>query len=134
MVCERRKEVFPVLFHGTVTVYSSTLGRYNKVIISTDGANRVVTDCKNVKNEALGGIYRELATLVGIDNTLKIHANYRGQQVTFPVELYSKEYIATQIAREYDGRNVKQLATKFGYSEKWIRKIVRENADAKRND
>lgn len=93
-----------------------------------------MTDCKNVKNEALGGIYRELATLVGIDNTLKIHANYRGQQVTFPVELYSKEYIATQIAREYDGRNVKQLATKFGYSEKWIRKIVRENADTKRND
>lgn len=128
------KELFLVSFHGAVTVYTSTHGRYNKVIISTDGANRVVTDCKDVKNEALGGIYRELATLVGIDNTLKIHANYRGQQVTFPVELYSKAYIAAQIAREYDGKNIKQLATKFGYSEKWIRKILKEYADGRTND
>ncbi|MGN0635303.1 MAG: Mor transcription activator family protein [Acutalibacteraceae bacterium] len=127
------REVFPVLFRVTAPVYIFADDMYNEVNLSMDGANRVVTDCKNVRDEALGGIYRELATLVGVENTLKIYETYRGQQVTFPVTLYSRVYLAEQIVREYDGRNVKQLATTFGYSEKWIRKIVKENADAKTN-
>ena len=27
---------------------------------------------------------------------------------------------------ENEGKNIKQLATKFGYSEKWIRKIIKQ--------
>ena len=45
------------------------------------------------------------------------------------MELFSKEFIALQIVNEYDGYNVKQLATKFGYSEKWIRKILKDHID-----
>ncbi len=84
---------------------------------------------KNIKGESLNGVYNELAGLLGIDAAMKIHASYRGQQITFPVELFSKEFLIRQIVCEYDGHNVKQLATKFGYSEKWIRKIIKENSD-----
>jgi len=28
---------------------------------------------------------------------------------------------------EYDGKNIRQLATKYGYSEKWIRKMIKEH-------
>ena len=93
------------------------------------GANRVMLDIKNIKGEYLNGVYSELANLLGIDVVLKIHASYRGQQVTFPVELFSKEFIAMQIVREYNGHNVKQLATKYEYTERTIRKILKDHID-----
>ena len=93
------------------------------------GANRVMLETENIKGEYLNGVYNELANLLGIDVVLKIHASYRGQQVTFPVELFSKEFIAMQIVREYNGHNVKQLATKYEYTERTIRKILKEHID-----
>lgn len=85
--------------------------------------------CENLRCEYLNGAYNDFANLLGIDAVLKIHSMYRGQQITFPVELFSKEFIAKQIVCEYDGYNIKQLATKFGYSEKWIRKILKDHID-----
>ena len=85
--------------------------------------------CQNLKCEYLNSIYNELANLLGIDAVLKIHSMYRGQQITFPVELFSKEFIAKQIVCEYNGYNLKQSAPQFGYSEKWIRKILKDHVD-----
>ncbi|MCM1061220.1 MAG: Mor transcription activator family protein [Eubacterium sp.] len=82
-----------------------------------------------IKGEYLSGIYSEIATLLGIDAALKLHANYKGQQVFFPMELFSKDFIKSQIIEEYNGYNVKQLATKYGYTEKWVRKILKEHID-----
>ena len=83
-------------------------------------------DPSKLKCENLNGVYNDIANLLGIETALKLHAAYRGQQITFPVRIYTKEYIASKIVDEYNGSNVKQLATKFGYSEKWIRKILKE--------
>ena len=82
-----------------------------------------------LKCEYLNGVYNDIANLLGIDAALKIHAAYRGQQITFPVRFFTKDYIAAQIVNEYNGHNAKQLATKFGYSEKWIRKILKDHID-----
>lgn len=90
-------------------------------------------DLSKIKCEYLNGIYNDLAGLLGIDAVLKTHSAYRGQQITFPV-VFSKEFIALQIVNEYGGYNVKQLATKFGYSEKWIRKILKDHIDKTKND
>lgn len=79
--------------------------------------------------EYLNGIYKKIADLIGIDNAKLIFREYRGQQVTFPVEFYSKQYIYSRIIEEYDGTNTKQLATKYGYSERTVRRIVKENID-----
>lgn len=81
-----------------------------------------------VDNRFLNGIYKDLAALVGEENAKNIYNEYRGQQITFPVEFYSKEYIYTQIFSEYNGGNLKQLATKYGYSERTIRRILKESA------
>ncbi|MCI9146500.1 MAG: Mor transcription activator family protein [Eubacterium sp.] len=86
-------------------------------------------DPSKLKCEYLNGAYNDIANLLGMDAVLKLHAAYRGQQITFPVHLFTKEFIAAQIVNEYDGYNVKQLATKFGYSEKWIRKILKDHID-----
>lgn len=82
-----------------------------------------------LKCEYLNGAYSELASLIGIDAVLKIHSKYRGTQMSFPVELFSREFIAMQIVDEYNGHNVRELATKYGYTEKWIRKILKDNID-----
>lgn len=87
-------------------------------------------DASNIKCEYLNGAYSELANLLGIEAVLKIHSAYRGQQITFPVHLFSKEFLKKQIVDEYNGYNIKQLATKYGYSEKWIRKILKEHVDS----
>lgn len=86
-------------------------------------------DPSKIKGEYLNGAYNELANLLGIEAVLKIYNAYRGQQLTLPVQLFSKEFIIRQIVEEYNGYNIKQLATKFGYSEKWIRKILKDHID-----
>lgn len=88
-------------------------------------------DPKSIKGEYLNSAYSELANLIGIDAVLKIHSTYRGQQVFFPVDLFSREFIRTQIINEYNGYNVKHLALKYGYTEKWIKKILKENKNVK---
>lgn len=91
-------------------------------------------DVSNIKCEYLNGAYSELANLLGIEAVLKIHSAYRGQQITFPVQLFSKEFLKKQIVNEYNGYNIKQLATKYGYSEKWVRQILKEHIDKQKSD
>lgn len=91
-------------------------------------------DVSNIKCEYLNGAYSELANLLGIEAVLKIHSAYRGQQITFPVQLFSKEFLKKQIVGEYNGYNIKQLATKYGYSEKWVRQILKEHIDKQKSD
>ena len=91
-------------------------------------------DVSNIKCEYLNGAYSELANLSGIEAVLKIHSAYRGQQITFPVQLFSKEFLKKQIVDEYNGYNIKQLATKYGYSEKWVRQILKEHIDKQKSD
>ena len=91
-------------------------------------------DVSNIKCEYLNGAYSELANLLGIEAVLKIHSAYRGQQITFPVQLFSKAFLKKQIVDEYNGYNIKQLATKYGYSEKWVRQILKEHIDKQKSD
>lgn len=86
---------------------------------------------EDIKPGDLVGVYRELAEEIGIQAALRVHAIFRGQQITFPVSLFKPEFLAHMIVERYDGHNAKQLATEFGYSEKWIRKIIRESKQSK---
>ncbi len=79
-----------------------------------------------IESENRCGVYRDIANLLDVEAAIKIHSAYRGTQVTFPVNLVTKDFIAEQIIREYDGTNIKKLASEYGYSEKWVRKIIKE--------
>ena len=79
---------------------------------------------QNLTPESLNEVYAELIDLIGMDNMLIIYTHYKGQQITYPVKLWSKDYIVKQIRNEYNGHNVGELATKYGYSDRWVRKIV----------
>lgn len=86
-------------------------------------------DPKEIESEYLNGVYNEIATLLGVEAALVLHSTFRGQQINFPVNFFTGEFIGEQIKKEYDGHNVKQLATKYGYSEKWVRKLVKEKKE-----
>lgn len=91
----------------------------------------IAIDKNKIKGEYLNGAYSELAGLLGIDAVLSLHSKYRGTQIFFPVELFSREFIMNQIVEEYDGHNIRELATKYGYTEKWVRKILKDHIDNK---
>lgn len=82
-----------------------------------------------IESEYLNGVYNEIANTLGIEAAITIYSTYRGQQITFPVNFFTTEFIASRIVAEYDGKNIRQLATKYGYSEKWIRKMIKEHKD-----
>lgn len=86
---------------------------------------------KNLEEKALNAVYRELTELVGYENMQKIYVEFRGQQITFPVEMYSREYIHKMIRKEYNGKNVNELAQKYGYNERSIRRII-NSADSQK--
>lgn len=71
-------------------------------------------------------IYEEISEEFGFDVAIKMYQIYKGMQITFPTRLFNPEYVKRQIPIEYDGTNIKQLAKKYGYSEKTIRRMVKE--------
>ena len=78
--------------------------------------------------ELLNSVYKEISERLGMDTAMDIYQLFKGQQVSFPMRFFSAECIRRNIAEEYDGTNIKSLAVKYGYSEKTVRRIVRESS------
>ncbi len=74
--------------------------------------------------EDLNGFYRELADEFDLETVIKIHELYSGIQITFPQNLVSKESLHRRVIEEYNGNNARQLAKKYGYTERWVKKII----------
>ena len=82
----------------------------------------------NFMGDDFGGlneVYREIADEIGIEKTIAIFNLFHGTQISFPNRLFSKEYTHQAILKEYDGKNVPQLAQKYNYSERTIWRIVK---------
>lgn len=75
---------------------------------------------------ALNDVYREIAELIGYDDALILYTYFKGQQITFPIKLFNSEYINKCIKEQYDGTNAKKLARTYGYSERWIKELVKK--------
>lgn len=79
---------------------------------------------ENLKAEDLNGIYKDIAENMGVEIAKIFYIHYKGLQFTFPVRFLSKEYVKNKIKNEYDGNNIKLLAKKYQYSERWIREVI----------
>lgn len=49
--------------------------------------------------------------------------------MNFPIRLVSSKAIREIINFEYDGNNLQQLARKYGYSDRQIRRLLKEKED-----
>ncbi len=76
------------------------------------------------------GIYSEMAELIGVENTKKLYEHFKGQQVSFPVRLYTKDFIIQQV-NSCDSESIKSQATKYGYSERHLRQILKDDGHIK---
>ena len=77
--------------------------------------------------QLFNSVYKDMAEAFGIDVAIQIYQMYKGTQISFPTRLFNPEYVKKQIPVEYNGTNIKRLAKKYGYSEKTIRRMIKEN-------
>ena len=79
--------------------------------------------------ELLNTVYREISEKLGMDTAMEIYQMFKGQQINFPVRFFNPTRIQHIIVKEYDGTNVRTLAIKYNYSEKTIRRIIKDSVE-----
>ena len=77
--------------------------------------------------ELLNAVYKEVSEKLGMDTAMEIYRMFKGQQISFPMRFFNPERIQKIIIQEYNGSNIKTLAIKYGYSEKTVRRIIRDS-------
>ena len=84
---------------------------------------------ENNEAELFNEVYREISAQLGLDVAITIYQMYKGQQITFPVHLFNSRRIQQSIIREYDGTNIRALAKKYDYSEKTVRRMIKDSLE-----
>lgn len=79
------------------------------------------------KSELLNAVYKEIGEKLGMDTAMSIYQMFKGQQINFPVRFFNPAKIQQLVLQEYDGTNIRTLAIKYNYSEKTIRRIIKES-------
>ena len=77
--------------------------------------------------ELLNTIYKEISEKMGMDAAMDIYQLFKGQQICFPIRFFNPARIQKCIVQEYDGSNIRTLAIKYNYSEKTVRRIIKES-------
>lgn len=81
------------------------------------------------ESEKLNSVYMEISNQLGENVAKAIFEMFKGQQICFPTRFYAKEFVYLKIREEYDGTNIRNLARKYGYSEKTVRRILKEEKE-----
>ena len=79
--------------------------------------------------ELLNSVYKEISEKLGMDTAMEIYRMFKGQQISFPIRFFNSVKIHQIIVQQYDGTNVRMLAVKYGYSEKTIRRIIKDSLE-----
>ncbi len=84
-----------------------------------------------IENEAdlFNDAYKEIANILGLDAAIRIYQMYKGQQITFPIHLFNAKRIQRSVIKEFDGTNIRDLAKKYGYSEKTVRRMIKDSLE-----
>lgn len=78
--------------------------------------------------------YYTIAQELGIEVAFAIAKLFGGAQIYFPtLEKHCNIKLRDSIIEEFDGYNFRELSQKYGYTERWIREIVKENVKKERN-
>lgn len=99
------------------------------------GQNKMLEYCQEVgllnENdiELLNSTYKEINDEFGIDTAMRLYQMYKGTQVNFPMRFLNPKLVKKRIVEEFDGTNLKQLAVKYSYSEKTLRRIIQESVE-----
>ena len=81
----------------------------------------------NITISDLSGIYKDIAEVIGIEATILLHSNFKGQQITLPQKLYTRSYIISQVSNNPTVENLKRVANQYGYTESRLSQLIKEN-------
>ena len=117
------------LFRGV-----NSMDKRNDIEIRLEKSNLVefsqeVMQMAEKDSELLNTVYREISEKLGMDMAMEIYQMFKGQQINFPVRFFNPERIQQIIVKEYDGTNIRTLAIKYNYSEKTIRRIIKDSLE-----
>ena len=83
-------------------------------------------------SELLNSVYKEISEKLGMNTAMTIYQMFKGQQISFPTRFFNPAMIQQAIIQEYDGKNVRMLAVKYNYSEKTVRRIIKNSLEEDR--
>ncbi len=95
-------------------------------IIITMGGVVLIENIDELNPDCLNDVYKDFANYLGMEMALKLYQHYKGLQITFPQRFLSRDYVRKQVLVEHDGTNSKELARKYGYTERVIRDWLTE--------
>ena len=76
--------------------------------------------------EAFCPHYREIAEVIGVEATIKLHGAFNGRRVLCVKHLYDIEYVVKLAVVNKDTKYIERLVYETGYSYDWIKKKVRD--------
>lgn len=79
--------------------------------------------------ELLNTVYKEISEKLGMNTAMTIYQMFKGQQISFPTRFFNPTMIQQVIIQEYDGTNVRMLAIMYNYSEKTVRRIIKDSVE-----
>ena len=91
--------------------------------------SKEVMEMAEQDSELLNTVYREISEKLGMDTAMEIYQLFKGQQINFPVRFFNPARIQQIIVKEYDGTNIRTLAVKYNYSEKTVRRIIKDSLE-----
>ena len=65
-------------------------------------------DTKDIQPTDFVSIYKDIAEVIGIEATMKLHDNFQGQQLVLPKKLYTKDFIVKSIKQKADGLGISE--------------------------
>lgn len=69
--------------------------------------------------------HKKLANSIGMDNFIKLVGKFGGGYINIPKQQSIVKTLAySRIRKEYDGKNIKDLAVKYDVSERTVYKII----------
>jgi len=99
----------------------------NGILLENSVLVKYSQEVMNVDKQLFNSVYKDIAEAFGMDVAIQFYQMYKGMQISFPTRLFNPDYVRTQIPIEYDGTNIKQLAKKYGYSEKTVRRMIKQS-------
>lgn len=81
-------------------------------------------DNKEMKPEGFMQVYKDIADIIGPELTYEIFQQLRGQQVTFPIRLYTTEFVLDEIRKCGENVDFRKFSLEFGYTERYLRQLM----------
>lgn len=84
---------------------------------------------KRLINKNKNGMYSELSKCIGENKAIFVMKQYLGDQVYFPdIKRSLRKKIHELIIKEFNGFNCRELATKYGFSERHTKRIIKNSS------